>query len=354
MSNWVILIHISSDERENVELPYSYDEDLTYRQLNRDLFNYLSFYMSRIIRQYNLIFDDYNESPSNWYLTDSQGNRFNLDDNINPSNMELYLNIIERYEPHYNAPSRAPEYEPVNRPSRAAEYEPVNAPLRAAEYEPVIEQSREPDHVPEYASEFAPLPAPSPPYVPLAFSKHESHRVDWDPRSVIGRFRKDEYISPEELRAYRDMVNKFDEEQIEKWKDRYIKKLIGNTGIGISCEYYFLEALLKDNNYFTVIHLTQTGAAKKAGILVGDKIIYVDGVACKNNYEFKYYLLGEPSSEIVLDLIRDGQLMKFKFNRNPTRDSSENAELPTTLGGYRKRLSKKGQINRKRLSKKDR
>lgn len=309
--------------------------------------------MPEIIDQYKLIFDGYNQIAVNWYLTDSQDYRYNLDYNIEPINMDYYLNIINDEQPYINSPSHTSEYRHVNAPSHASEYRPVNEPSLAREYRHVIVQTLEPDHAPVHASEFVPSPAPSPQNVPLAFANYESQRVDWEPQTVIGRFRNKEYISPEEFRAYRDMINKFDDEQTEKWKQHYLKKLSeDNTGVGISCEYYYLESLVKGNNYFTVIHLTQTGAAKKAGILVGDKIIYVDGVACKNNYEFKFYLLGKPSSEIVLDLVRDGQLMQFKFNRNPTKDTSENAELPSTLGGNRKRLSKKGQINRKRLSKK--
>jgi hypothetical protein len=63
---------------------------------------------------------------------------------------------------------------------------------------------------------------------------HIKEKVDL--KSVIRRYRKNEYISPDELRVFRDSVNKLDQEQQEIWKERYVKRLIdGYTGIGISC-----------------------------------------------------------------------------------------------------------------------
>jgi hypothetical protein len=296
MSNWEICVHISSDTADDVILKYVYDANITGQELYQDLNDFMIGNRRQIYIRYNLGFDYSDQKPDNWYLTDISGNTLDLFDNIYPANLELYLRIIEDVH-QYNAPSPDPvSVTPLQNDSSSS-------------------------------------------------AQHEPH-------SLVGKLRRKE-LSPEELRDFRDKVDKFDEEQTQKWKGRYIQKLIGNnTGIGMLCEYYYLEAVQTGNYYFVVTHLTETGAAKNAGILVGDRIIYVDGVACKNNYEFKYYLTGEPSSEIVLDLERDGQLMKFKFNRNPIRDTLENAELPTTLGGNRKRLSKNAGRNRKRVSKK--
>jgi hypothetical protein len=73
--------------------------------------------------------------------------------------------------------------------------------------------------------------------------------------------------------------------------------------------------------------MTEMGTAKSAGILVGDRIIYVNGTKSSNIWEFKYRLLGVSSSPIELDLERNGKSMILTFNRNPSRDTLETNQL---------------------------
>jgi hypothetical protein len=79
---------------------------------------------------------------------------------------------------------------------------------------------------------------------------------------------------------------------------------------------------------FVVKAVTDTGTAKKAGILVADRITAVDGqsVVESSVEKLRSLLLGEPSSPIEVQIIRGDQSLTLKFNRNPPLNAA--AALP--------------------------
>ena len=70
---------------------------------------------------------------------------------------------------------------------------------------------------------------------------------------------------------------------------------------------------------FVVKALTDTGAAKKAGLLVADRITAVDAhsVVGASIEKLRSLLLGAPSSPIELNVAREDKNIVLKFNRNP-------------------------------------
>ncbi len=70
---------------------------------------------------------------------------------------------------------------------------------------------------------------------------------------------------------------------------------------------------------FVVKALTDTGAAKKAGVLVADRITAVDGrsVMDAKIETLRSLLLGAPLSPIEVGIVRGNQSLSLKFNRNP-------------------------------------
>jgi tetratricopeptide (TPR) repeat protein len=81
---------------------------------------------------------------------------------------------------------------------------------------------------------------------------------------------------------------------------------------------------------FVVKAVTDTGSAKKAGILVADRITTVDGhsVVESSVEKLRSLLLGPPSSPIEVKIIRGDQSLTLKFNRNPPLNAA--AALPAS------------------------
>jgi len=323
MTDWFIIIHISKNVTDDIIFRYDATSNMTVHALYIELFKYMSINRPDIISNLNLRFNNSHGIPINWELTNQYDTPLNLDDYIWPNHDDIMHNIVLNLYKITNQNNDAP---------------PTLPPIAA--------------NVMTFPSKTTPAPA-------VAGPATDSRR--WNLSSVPKRIKQKEYVSPEELRACRDLYNSLAQEQDQIWKEQYIQKLIkGNTGIGILGNYDDFMATVYDILGFEVTDLTDLGTAKSAGILVGDRILYVNGNSCMNSWEYKYHIIGEPSSQIKLDLEREGERMTLTFNRNPSRDNYENSELikfaksslSTSSGGNKKRLSKKGIIYRKRLSKK--
>ena len=221
--------------------------------------------------------------------------------------------------------------------------------------------SSPPSTLPPIAANFMTFPSKAAPVTTVLAAPSASASLSWNLKTVYDRIKRKEYVSPQELQAYRELLITLNQEPEEDWKRKYIQKLIkGDTGIGISGNYDEFIELVYNISGFEVTDLTDSGAAKSAGIKVGDRILYADGHACEYYWQFKYFILGKPSSEINLDLVSGTNRVTKIFKRNSSQDTSEILELSefskinlsTSLGGNKKRISKKTGENRKRLSKK--
>ena len=218
-----------------------------------------------------------------------------------------------------------------------------------------------PSTLPPIAANFMTFSSKATPVATVLAVPSASASVSWNLQTVYKRIKQKEYVSPEELQGYRELLIRLNQPSEEEWKQKYIQKLIkGDTGIGISGKYDEFMELVNDILGFEITDLTDSGAAKSVGIKTGDRILYVNGNACDYYWKFKYFLIGKPSSEIKLDIERGTERITKIFNRNSSQEQSEILELSefskinlsTSLGGNRKRLSKKGLTNRKRISKK--
>ena len=80
---------------------------------------------------------------------------------------------------------------------------------------------------------------------------------------------------------------------------------------------------------FLVKALTDAGAAKKAGVVVGDRMVAVDAhsvIGCTIE-KLRSLLLGAPLSPIQVDIVRGEKSIKLKFNRNPPLNLSSVAQV---------------------------
>jgi hypothetical protein len=357
MDNWLIHIFISDNPIDNILFTYDNTKNMTYMDIYKEIFNFMDTHRHKLFLQYNLRFDD-EEVPENWFISHADNNKVSLDKLIWPNHhditddIDLYLYTYEKQgddddeddhdddededdddDNDYDDDDDDNDYDDDeddddddddededddddDEPAPVRYHVPVPAPARY--HVPVPAPVSVPDPVPVPARYHVPVPAPN-----------TAATANLDLRSVIQRYRKGENVSPEELRAFRHSVNTLDEDQQKIWKERYAQRLKeGYTGIGISCEYDYAFALLDlDRNYFEVSNITDSGAAKSAGILVGDRIFFVDGTYPSNILEFKYRLLGKPSSPIELELESNGIRKVLTFNRNPSIDDSETSKL---------------------------
>jgi len=385
MDNLLLTIIISDNQRDNIVFTYYNTANMTYRELYRTIFNFMRNNRRRLFAEYNLRFDD-ERVPENWYLTDADNNELYIDNLVWPNyedmtdDIELFLYLTDSQD-HDDDEHDDDEHDDDEHEHDDDDEHEHDDDEHDDEHDDDDEHEHDDEHDDDEdddQGDYLPVPGHAAAYTPrptAAAAIRESNLT------VVERYKKNEYVSREELQAFRDAYNTMQEEQNQIWKDIYYQKLIaGNTGIGISCNYNALEAVLNDKTYFEVSHVSNSGAAESAGILVGDRIVYAAGTACQNIWEFKSHLLGEPSSEIELILERNSNHITVKFNRNPSRDASENSELvkfaklargntgigildvasnfgkkqqlSRSSGGNRKRLSKKSMINRKRISKK--